>query len=265
MIVRIISSVVMLAILIPILICGGFVFDLAVYLIAIASLKEFLDTKEAKKMLPASIKIICYIMMLLILFNSSLLENNFYIDFRIIAGLFLVFFIPTILYHDNNTYSINDAFYLISGIFFLSIAFSSIMVIRNNNVSYFIYLILITIITDTYALFGGKLIGKHQMLKNISPHKTWEGAIIGTGFAVFTASIFFHSIVNPNIDMWIVVMISLFLSIISQFGDLFFSAIKRYFGKKDFSNLIPGHGGILDRLDSIIFVSLSFMFIMNII
>ena len=58
---------------------------------------------------------------------------------------------------------------------------------------------------------------------------------------------------------------TLFLSIIAQFGDLVFSAIKRYFGKKDFSNIMPGHGGILDRLDSIIFVALGFMFFISLI
>lgn len=265
MTVRIISSIIMLTIIVPIIMSGGLVFDIAVYLVSLLALKEFLDIKETKKFLPVFVKIVCYLINILILFNSSFLENNFSIDFRIIAGLFLIFLIPTILYHDKKLYSINDAFYLIGGVFFLSISFSSIMIIRNNNLSYFIYLILITILTDTYALFGGKLIGKHQMIKEISPKKTWEGAFVGTIFATFASSMFFHTIINSNLNIWYAILLSFFLSVISQFGDLLFSSIKRYFDKKDFSNLIPGHGGILDRLDSIIFVSLGFMFVLSII
>ena len=63
----------------------------------------------------------------------------------------------------------------------------------------------------------------------------------------------------------IVILMSLFLSILGQYGDLVFSAIKRYYGKKDFSNIMPGHGGILDRFDSIIFVILGFMFFITLI
>ena len=68
-----------------------------------------------------------------------------------------------------------------------------------------------------------------------------------------------------NLPIYVIILMTMFLSILGQFGDLFFSAIKRYYGKKDFSNIMPGHGGILDRLDSIIFVILGFMFFITII
>ena len=73
------------------------------------------------------------------------------------------------------------------------------------------------------------------------------------------------TVFNSKTSLIIVILMSLFLSILGQYGDLVFSAIKRYYGKKDFSNIMPGHGGILDRFDSIIFVILGFMFFITLI
>ena len=109
------------------------------------------------------------------------------------------------------------------------------------------------------------LIGKHKLLEEISPKKTWEGTIGGTIIGTFVSTVFYVTVINPNINLGIIILVSLFLSIIGQFGDLVFSAIKRYYGKKDFSNIMPGHGGVLDRLDSLIFVLLGFTFFITII
>ena len=124
---------------------------------------------------------------------------------------------------------------------------------------------IITIITDSYALFVGSLIGKNKLLKEVSPNKTWEGMLSGTLFGTLLASVFYITVVNNHANIALIVALTLFLSIIGQFGDLVFSAIKRYFGIKDFSNIMPGHGGILDRLDSIIFVMLGFIFFISIV
>ena len=109
------------------------------------------------------------------------------------------------------------------------------------------------------------LIGRNKLLEDISPKKTWEGTIGGTFFGVFISTMFYVTVISQTTPVLYVVSTSTFLSLLGQFGDLFFSAIKRYYGKKDFSNLIPGHGGILDRIDSIIFVLLGFMFFISII
>lgn len=264
--IRIISAIILAALLVPCIILGGLAFDIAVYLISMLSLREFLSIKEEKKILPNLIKVVCYIMITFIIFGITNISNNkFLIDFRIISGLFLILLTPSILYHDSKTYSINDAFYLIGGVLFLGTAFSSLLFLRNQDLNLLIYLALITVVTDSYAYFGGYYIGKHHLIKEISPKKTWEGSIIGTLFAVFTASLFYHNFININAPIWTVIFVTLFLSIIGQFGDLVFSSIKRYFGKKDFSNLIPGHGGVLDRFDSIIFVALGYMFVFSLI
>lgn len=263
---RVISAIVALLILVPIFLMGGFIYDATIVILSLLGLREFLKVKETKKELPSFIQFISYIMLSLIVvsgFNSQ--EMIFSIDFRIISGLLVVFLLPTILYHDRSLYSINDAFYLIGGVFFLGVSFSLLIIIRNISLNYIIYLFLISIMTDTYAYIVGRLIGSHKLLESISPNKTWEGMIAGTFFGVFIPTLYYVTAIDMNASYLFIIVMTLFLSILGQFGDLVFSAIKRYFKTKDFSNIMPGHGGILDRFDSIIFVILGFIFFITIL
>ena len=111
--------------------------------------------------------------------------------------------------------------------------------------------------TDIFAYTAGKVIGKHKFSK-ISPNKTIEGCIGGVVGAVVLALIY-ALIINNTTDLSlnyvIIGSVAVILSIISQIGDFAASSIKRYVGIKDFSNLIPGHGGMLDRIDSVIFIA----------
>lgn len=263
---RVISAIVAFLIFIPIFLQGGMIFNLAIYAISMAALWEFLNIKSIRKKLPDFITFISYIIMtLFVLMNTNNQELIYSMDYRIIVGLFLVFFVPVVLYHDRSQYSIVDAFYLVGGIFFLGTSFSLLITLRNISLELVIFLFSITIITDTYAYFVGRWIGKTKLLESLSPNKTLEGMIGGTLGGMIVGTAFYHTVINPELPIYIILFITLFLSILGQLGDLFFSAIKRYYGKKDFSNIMPGHGGILDRLDSIIFVILGFMFFISII
>lgn len=263
---RIISAIVALLITIPLFIVGGTLYNLAVIVLSLLALREFMKTKESKKEIPLFIRFISYILLTLIVSTgvnrSSMI---FTIDFKIISALAMTFLIPTVLYHDKNIYSVEDAFYLMGGVFFLGISFSLLILYRNINIYVLLYLLVITIATDTYAYIMGMLIGKHKLLESISPNKTLEGMFLGTFFGTFLGTLFYKVVLGPNTNIFLVILITLFLSLIGQFGDLAFSAIKRHYGKKDFSNIMPGHGGILDRLDSIIFVMLGFIFFISFI
>ena len=123
-------------------------------------------------------------------------------------------------------------------------------------------------VTDAFAFLVGRKFGKHKMSKNISPKKSWEGAI---GGVLITAAInvivmvgythiatnlmgYAYFMMESNIKYLYVFLISCVLSVVSMFGDLAASVLKRNVGIKDYSNLLPGHGGIMDRFDSCSFV-----------
>lgn len=261
---RVISAIIALAIVIPLIAYGGTIFDVGVFIIGILALKEFLDIKGTRKKIPIFIQLISYIfMMLTVLVGIKVTMNSFNFDYKVLSALFLSFLIPTVFYHERVTYSVTDAFYLIGGILFISISISLFILVRKMGIELFIFLLLIPMVTDTFAYIGGNLIGKDKLLESISPKKTVQGMIIGTIMGSFIGFMYYHTLIDTEFSKVMLVSICLFLSIIGQLGDLVFSAIKRYFGKKDFSNLIPGHGGILDRLDSIIFVFLGFMIFIN--
>ena len=116
---------------------------------------------------------------------------------------------------------------------------------------------LICIVTDAFAMFTGMLIGRHKACPKISPKKTVEGCIGGSIIGTIVGVIFYGCLIgNFSVKL---VLITLVLTIIGQLGDLFFSKIKRENGIKDFSNIMPGHGGVLDRLDSLCFVVMAYL------
>lgn len=111
-----------------------------------------------------------------------------------------------------------------------------------------------TWVCDSFALFGGKRFGKHKIAPSVSPNKTVEGCICGAISSVVTGVILYYlSQLWLPIPFWLCVVTALLASTMGQIGDLAESLVKRMIGVKDFSNLIPGHGGMFDRADSLLF------------
>lgn len=118
--------------------------------------------------------------------------------------------------------------------------------------NYAIICLVMVWVSDTFAFFGGKLFGKHKLAERISPKKTWEGSIIGFIFVLITGVVIWKFFYNDmTLLHWI--SIAVIVGVFAQIGDLFESSLKRSVKVKDSSNLIPGHGGALDRFDSILF------------
>lgn len=173
-------------------------------------------------------------------------------------------------------------------VFFISIPY--LLLLRTWTTV--LILLLISNLSDVFAYIGGVLFGKHKMCPKISPKKSWEGAIIsfvvttlvmmGVYALLYLGNDTYHSIsyffgyqfrsVAPAVETnwwwyFILALLTMLLIVISMFGDLAFSFIKRRYGIKDFGNILPGHGGILDRIDALSFVFgfyFIFTFILNI-
>lgn len=250
---RLIGALILVVVLVPLVILGDIPFEIGVALIAALSFRELLLLFKQKNKLPMVMEVFSYIGVIVVTLSlDSILQA--------IALILMILFIPLIIFKKNE-YSFNSVTSLLGIIIFIGVIYHTVINVRLGSLWELLYLLIITILTDTFALLGGKFFGKNKLLERISPNKTIEGALIGTIVATSISSVFYLFIINPGINVGIIILISFVLSIIGQIGDLVFSAIKREFEIKDYSNLIPGHGGMLDRFDSIAFVSLFYIVI----
>lgn len=256
MIKRILSATFLILVLVPIVIAGGRPFSIAIGILSLLGLKELLDLKKSHSEIPSGIQLFAMCMLLFLIFYEFEL-HQFGISFRVLAILSIGLLIPTLIEYKRKNYETKDAFYILGILCFLGVSFHSVISLRNRDLNLLLYLILTPILTDTFAFFIGKYFGKRKIAPTISPNKTVAGSLWGSIIGTTIASIFYAYFIGGKEIYWLVFQ-TLILSIVGQLGDLLFSKIKRENGVKDFSNLIPGHGGVLDRFDSLIFVVLAF-------
>ena len=192
---------------------------------------------------------------------------------------FIIFMSSLVIVKD---FTVSDLGRLYIAVIYVSVAVASMTAMRQFGVRFIVYLAIVISLTDVFALVFGLSFGKHKMAPTISPKKSWEGAIGGTATATIVGvlllffypkySSFFHGGVEMEFfdglfnyadftkvgKVFFIIVLTLFLSACGQIGDLIASKLKRDFGVKDYSNIFPGHGGILDRFDSLMFASTVF-------
>ena len=161
-----------------------------------------------------------------------------------------------------NKIKFNDAATLMFVSLVITCFLSNIILLRQVPVYGLFYMLLVIVCfswaTDVFAYLIGMSIGKHRFAPNISPKKTIEGSVGGTLASViitFIALLIYKNITGTDYNLPLALGYALICSLVGQIGDLAFSYIKRSYGIKDFGNILPGHGGVLDRLDSLIFLS----------
>lgn len=253
---RVISAIVALIIVIPLLIIGGVWFNLGVGIIGLIGFDELLKTKSRTKKVPKVMRVTSTISFVLLMMSSLFHNGSFFVDYRLLIITILVTLLPLLVY-DRKNYDSDDALFLLGSIVFLGLGFNFLMTIREKSIYYIFYLLMITIMTDTFAHFFGTKIGNKKLCPNVSPNKTVEGFVGGTIFGTFIGTIFYITFISYS-SLYMIIVATLLMSLMGSFGDLIFSAIKRTHDVKDFGNIMPGHGGVLDRLDSLLIVILTF-------
>ena len=258
---RVISAIVAIIIVVPIVLYGGIPFYLGAGVLGLIGFYEMLKARKIERDIPNIMKIVCMFAFIIIMMdnwgNKVLVFTS---NDKLILSILLTV-IPIVFFNKKKSYDINDALFMLGTIMFLGISFNHLVNIRVGSLYNFIYLVLITTMTDTFAYFTGRLIGKHKMCPSVSPNKTWEGFIGGLVFGTIISVVFYVCAFDFTGSVFLLVLVSMLLSVVGQLGDLVFSSIKRHYKIKDYGNIMPGHGGVLDRLDSLLFVILVFTYL----
>jgi len=265
--VRIISSAIGLFLLIATVLISKETFAFAVFILSVIATREFYDAVSKAGYNP--VKSIGYIScsIILLLGFKDQIGSIISLPDEFLSGqvvLLLVLFIPlilslpmTVFFHEK--YNIADIAMTITGIFYTVFMFMFLYLTRElNDGTYYIWIIFIGAwATDTFAYFGGLTIGKKKINHVIRPNKTVEGAITGV-LGCVVSLVLYGFLAKENlghIPLFHFVIMGFLSGIISQIGDLTASAIKRFSKIKDYGNIIPGHGGVLDRFDSVLLIS----------
>lgn len=225
-------------------IAGGILYNLIYLGITVIAVYEMHHMLDKEKICYGPIINCCFAISLFIIktINQTNLFN--FVLFIYISLFFLVFVFDKRFNFKKMTENIFVGLYVI---FFMY----HMMLLNETQYVWLVYIVAFG--TDTAAYFSGVLFGKQKLCPEISPNKTIEGAVGGIIGCIIFSIIYFHIIgINTYIN---IIIFSIFASIVSMLGDLTASKIKREFYIKDFGKILPGHGGILDRFDSVLFVA----------
>lgn len=265
MITRLLSAIALTPLLCYLVYLGNMPFKISVLIVSLIGLFEFYRAINKK------ILSINYLGFIFSIIYMMLLDTEFFYLIDIVMVLAILIFLIFMVV-DYKNISINDISITFFSIFYIPVMFSAIYLIRDLEHGFFMVWVpfICAWACDTGAYFVGKGIGKRKLAPNLSPKKTVEGAIGGVISSAIVCGIYgylispklnnlldisevSHLFNNKNYLVVTFVIIGIIGSILAQFGDLTASAIKRKYDVKDYGKIIPGHGGILDRFDSIIF------------
>ena len=251
---RLISSFFAIILLILVVFSNSYVFDIAVVLISSMAILEVITALGLSRYkIMTSISALMPLIFMIISYFAW--EYAIVVVFVFVAAYLLVM----LFYHSRYSFSTAAMFLIIS--LMISLAFIHVSLTRHleNGIMNLFVIFIGSWITDTCAYFTGLAIGKHKLAPSISPKKTIEGSVGGiVGVTVILAAyaaIMGNIMDNITVNITSAICIGVICGVISQLGDLCASIIKRENNIKDFGKIMPGHGGVMDRFDSFIFVA----------
>ena len=258
---RVITGALLALVFVPLFIIGELPLMFALILLSMAATYEFYkmfnqENKFHKFVLVIEMALSAlafYVIKDLFISNSSR-DLMFAIMLLMFVGAMLLVF-----YEEFTAHKFGE---LLVSVLYPAVGFGAIMALRDMDIHNIGFLFCITIVTDVFAYLVGVKFGKHRLAIKISPKKSIEGSIGGTTFAIIFTLIYLLSfdvsqIAGFAFPIWAMIIMIIFISIIGQIGDLVASKMKRNFGIKDYSNIFPGHGGVMDRFDSVIFAGMT--------
>ena len=191
-----------------------------------------------------------------ILIPLAVFLGNDQLLIALLAFAMMIVFIVFLWRVNESNFDLSAVAKVIFGIIYIPLLASHFILLRklDSGIYWILLVLVIAIVGDTVALYVGKSLGKRKLIPLVSPGKTVEGTIGLIAGATLGACLFGHFLF-PEIGIVHFLLLGFFASIIGQLGDLCESVIKRNYGRKDSSSLLPGHGGLMDRMDSLIFVA----------
>jgi len=241
---------------------GGIPLLVTNMVLAIVGMKEFYMSMFKKRLL------ICYLGYAFAIILYMIIDMEGTKGIMAICSLFLISLMMVLVFQFPKI-NIIDCAIAFFGFFYVALLISFVYQVRHYSYGrFFVWLIFICAFgCDTFAYFTGTLFGKHKLVPTLSPKKTVEGAVGGVLGAVILAYIYSVAVSKLFFleDINIVLLCTIAGAagaVFAQLGDLSASAIKRYTGIKDFGKIIPGHGGVLDRFDSVLFTAPAVYFVM---
>ena len=262
MLTRILTSLVATAVLIPALIFSNTVFfTAAIALVSVLSIYEILSCIGMKKRIGLTLPIYVFAIAspFLVRYMESTVQYAL-VAFMVAAGYAVYLFAHVVWSHGAISFADGAAVYTLA--LYILTALTAIIYVRDfERGGQYLYLLIFlgAWITDIFAYFTGYFFGKHKLIEDVSPKKTVEGSIGGIVFCAISFGVFgwiVNSFFGQNANILFLIVCGVILSLVSQIGDLIMSVIKRQYKIKDFGKIFPGHGGMLDRFDSILAVSL---------
>lgn len=248
---RILTAVIALIVFVPLVLIGSWPFTVVAYLVATIALYELLRMNVAVKVKTSFIIAMIFLWLLIfptpeISFGSVLITK-----YDILITYLVVLLLSIVI--SKNKITFDQVGFIFVATLYIGIAFYLISVTRQTGLNYLLFILFTIWATDSGAYFMGKFFGKRKLWPAISPNKTIGGALGGFLLAVITGIVF--QLIYPfELPFHTIVAVSAVISIFGQLGDLVASAIKRYYQVKDSGSIFPGHGGIIDRFDSLLFV-----------